>query len=412
MAKKAADVITRLSLLLGPFPQKELTLEPVHFGGAPRVARVQLGEIEASESLFRFAGDENLFPEALPRAIAEQWLLSDNLIKAKDAWLVRALGAYAAWRYLLETNPAAAQVIVAEATRDTIGDLAYPLSDERHPRGNSPPDNWIVRNERGMLVLRTLETAIDRERVDRVIPEMMHRAAGRPPSTELLEAVCEEVAKRKLSWFFDYFVRGRQIPTIELRRLASESPNVVAGEIVVKDFPTEGSLRVEMAVRTAQGIVEHSVATHGAVTPFTVNVPAPAQGITLDPDLRILRWTDAARRSKAQIAILAELPNPLTKDSLGAAIEVYRRALAADADDESRRAQSLRERLGELEWAHGDSEAALADLEAAINGHSIAAFETYLCRAKAYLYHGVVLLHLGRAKEAREDARAGLALPR
>jgi len=180
----------------------------------------------------------------------------------------------------------------------------------------------------------------------------------------------------------------------------------------VKDFPPEGSVRVEMSVRTAQGTVEHSVATHGAVTPFTVNVPAPALGITLDPDLRILRWTEAARRSKEQSAILAGLPDPVTRKNVSAAIELYRRALAADPEDASLRAQSLYERLGELEWAHDEWDAALADLDAAINGHSISPFETYLCRAKAYLYHGVVQLHERRPKEALKDAEAGMAMPR
>jgi len=248
--------------------------------------------------------------------------------------------------------------------------------------------------------------------VDRALAEFYKRFAGRKAAIADFRAVCEEIAGRKLGWFFDYFIQGTQIPTIELRRLPSESPGVAAGEIVVKDFPPEGSVRVEMAIRTSQGVVEHSVATRGAVTPFSVNVPAPVIAITLDPDLRILRWTEAAERSKAQSAILAALPEPITRKNLPAAIDLYRRALAADPDDASLRAQSLHERLGELEWAHDEWNAALADLDAAINGHSLDPYETYFCRGKAYLYHGLVQLHERRPKEALDDARAGLAMPR
>jgi len=226
------------------------------------------------------------------------------------------------------------------------------------------------------------------------------------------EKVCEEIAGRDLSWFFRYYVEGKGVPELELRRLPSESPGVVAGEILVRSLPPEGSVRVEMNVRTAQGNVEHSVATHGEVTPFTVNVPAPALGITFDPDLRILRWTEAARRSKAQSQILNVLPRAVTRSNLGDVIALYRRALAADPDDASLRVQALRERLGELETANKEWDAALSDLDAAINGHSISPFETYLCRAKAYLYHGVVELHERRPAEAQKDAQAGLALPR
>jgi tetratricopeptide (TPR) repeat protein len=153
------------------------------------------------------------------------------------------------------------------------------------------------------------------------------------------------------------------------------------------------------------------VATHGEVTAFTVNVPAPALDIALDPDQRILRWTEAAGRSQLQSRILSVLPEPVTAKNLPVAIDLYRRALAADPDDASLRAQALHERLGELEWAHDEWEAALGDLDAAINGHSISPFETYLCRAKAYLYHGVVQLHEHRPTEAKKDAQGGLALP-
>jgi tetratricopeptide (TPR) repeat protein len=304
--------------------------------------------------------------------------------------------------------------MVEEATRDGVAYtparplslglelLAGPLSE----RGAH-----AALYQRGMLVFRTLETAIDRERVDRALTEFYKHYAGRKATIAQFRAACEEIAGRNLGWFFDYFIQGTKIPTIQLRRLPSESPGVAAGEIVVRDFPPEGSVRVEMSVRTAQGLVDHSVATRGGVTPFTVNIPAPALGITLDPDLRILRWTEAAERSKAQNAILAALPEPITRQTVAAAIGLYRRALAADPDDASLRGQSLHERLGELEWAHDEWNAALADLDAAINGHSLSPFETYLCRGKAYLYHGVVQLHERRPKEALEDARAGMNLP-
>lgn len=413
LAEKAVDIITRLSRLLGPFPGKSLTLEPVQYAGWPPVANSKLGEIRANERLFRFAGSDIFAPDVIPVAIAQQWFLpGPALVIPRDAWLKYTLAAYLGWRYLLETNPVAARVVVAEAMRDSVPEgLLHPLSEGVHPSENSSGRAGILHQQHGLLVLRTLETVIDRERVDLVLPELIHRAAGGPVTPALFQKVCEDVAGRKLDWFFDYFVQGRQIPTIELRGLPSESPGVAAGEIIVKDFPPEGSVRVEMTVRTAQGIVEHSVATRGAVTPFTVNVPAPALGITLDPDLRILRWTEAAERSKAQSALLAALPDPLTEKDLPTAIDLYRHALAADPEDASRRAQSLHEHLGELEFVHDERDAALADLDAAVNGHSLGLFETYTCRAKAYVYRGFEYLRRGRKKDALEDARAGLALP-
>jgi len=415
-ARKAADVITRLSALLGPFPQKKLQLYPAFFmDRAPQnyVESVP-GQIRIGDDLYPFLGSPFVLTDLVPREVARQWFLTgDSPNPIRNDWLAEALAEYLAWRYLNEAEAEAARALVAEAMREAPRwEPEGPPWPKRERSRDALSPELVVTRQRGLLVMRTLETVIDRERVDRVLPLLVSRSGGKPPSAALLEKVCEEVAGRNLKWFFDYFVEGNGIPTIELRSLPSESPGVAAGEIVVKGLPPEGSVRVEMTVRTAQGVVEHSVATRGEVTPFSVNVPAPALGITLDPDLRILRWTEAAERSKAQSALLAKLPEPITRGNLPAAIELYRRALAGDPEDASRRAQSLHERLGELEWAHDEWDAALADLEAAINGHSLDPFETYLSRGKAYLYHGVVQLHERRPKQALEDAQAGLVMPR
>jgi len=422
LARRAADVIARLSPLLGKFPRKSLEVDGVYSTDypGPSVAIHSSAKIEFEMGHFMAIGGDAYAPDVVPREIAREWL-PDMRWDSKNAWLSEGLPEYLAWRYLREANPGASRVLAAEAMRDVgtkvellrLADIQNWWAHGKNvlPQENREREKREAR-KRGLLLLRTLETVIDQERVDRVLPEFIRRTGKHPLSTAVFEKVCEEIAGRDLSWFFRYYVEGKEVPELELRRLPSESPSVVAGEILVRGLPPEGSVRVDMTVRTAQGNVEHSVATHGRVTPFTVNVPAPALGITFDPDLRILRWTEAARRSKAQSAVLAALPDPLTAKDLPAAIEIYRRALAADPDDEAQRAQALRERLGELEWAHDEWNVALEDLDAAINGHSISPFETYLCRTKAYLYHGVVELHERRPQAALEDARTGLALPR
>jgi len=414
LARRAVPIIERFTAMLGPPPEKTLTIVTGISAVDSAIGYSEPGLLVVSDWAARLATVTDYAPGFLAHEIAHQWFPNGVApASSSDGWLAESLAEYLAWRYLLEADPEAARVMVAEAMRDAVAYTSLrSLSLGLYLLAGPWSAAHATLYQRGMLVFRTLETAIDRERVDRALVEFYKRYAGRKASIADFRGVCEEIAGRKLGWFFDYFIHGTEIPVIELRRLPSESPGVVAGEIVVRDFPPEGSVRVEMSVRTGQGNVEHSVATHGAVTPFTVNVPAPALGISFDPDLRILRWTEAARRSKAQSAMLAALPDPLTAKDLPTAIEIYRHALAADPDDEAQRAQALHERLGELEWAHNESSAALADLDAAINGHSIGPFETYLCRAEAYLYQGVVQLHEGRPSEARKDAQAGLALPR
>jgi len=409
-------VVRYLTPLLGPCPRKFIPIQIYFPPGSspptrPSVLSARPG-ITLTGDAARAASHPEFFPTVLPSEVARQWFLNPGMdTHLIPSALVETLSQYLAWRYVLMTNPEAARTIVAQAMRDSVAQpVRQPLSTLSGPFA-LPILLLRGTDERGLLVMRTLETVIDRERVDRVLPEYVRRYGRRPFSVGDFQRVCEEVAGRKLGWFFRYFFNGTGIPSIELRSLPSETPGVAAGEIVIKGLPAEGSVRVEMAIRTAQGVVDHSVATRGTVTPFSVNVPAPVSGITLDPDQRILRWTEAAQRSKTQTAILAALPNVVAPNDLPAAIDFHRKALAADPDDASGRAQSLRERLGELERAHGEWARAAADFEAALNGHSISPFETYLWRGKAYLHHGEAELHQGRAKEALEDARAGLALP-
>ena len=416
LARRAAPIVRRFAQMLGLPPETTLTIVPAPWGGQSAAGYSAPGLLVVNDWAARFAGTDGYAPEFLAHEIAHQWFPNGVApASASDGWLAESLAEYLAWRYLLETDPEAARVMVAKAMRDAVAYTpARPLSLGLELMGGPLGEEGARATlyQRGMLVYRTLETSIDRERVDRALPEFYKRYEGRSASIADFQEVCEGIAGRKLGWFFDYFIQGTQIPTIDLQRVPSETPSVAAGEILVNEFSPEGSVRVEMTVRTAQGPVEHSVATRGAVTPFTVNVPAPALGITLDPGQRILRWTPAAERSKAQTAILAALPAPLTAQDLPVAIELYRRALAADPGDASQRAQSLDERLGELEYAHNESSAALADLEAAINGHSLGPYETYLWRTKAYLYHGVVELHEGRPKAAQADAQAAMQMPR
>ena len=414
LARRAAEILRWYAQMLGPPAVGSLAILPAPSPSSSGIGYSAPGMLVVNDWAQQFSGDADAAPQFLPHEIAHQWFPNGVApASASDGWLAESLAEYLAWRYLLAERPEAARVMVAEAMRDAVAYTPMrPLSLGLELLAGPWSAARATLYQRGMLVFRTLETVIDRERVDRVLPEFYKRYAGRKASIADFRGVCEGIAGRNLGWFFEYFIEGTQIPTIDLRRVESESPEVAAGEIVVQDFPAEGSVRVEMKVRTAKGRVDHSVATRGAVTPFTVNVPAPALGITLDPDLRILRWTPAAERSREQTAILSALPEVITPENLTAAIAIYRQALAADPEDASQRTQSLRERLGELESAKGETSAALSDLEAAINGHSIGPYETYLWRAKAYVYHGIAELHEGRAKEALADAQAAMALPR
>ena len=207
------------------------------------------------------------------------------------AWLDASLRRYLEWRKELEKRPNQARGTVNDAVRVVQQDAApLAITAPVRPRPRAQAEKLrAALEQRGMLVWRTLETVIDRERVDRVVAAYYERYRGKTATIEDFRKICEEISGRDLRWFFDYYLGSTELPEITLRRIAGSAPNEVAGEIVVKNAPPEYQVRVEMRLYTAAGVLNHSVATSGAVTPFTVTSNEPVMRIVMDPDSRILR---------------------------------------------------------------------------------------------------------------------------
>ncbi len=262
------------------------------------------GFLVVSEDVVKHAGEKDYAPEFLPHEIAHQWFPIEVTLKSEaDGWLAESLAEYLAWRYLEGTAPEQAHRMVARAMRDALG--PKPLRPLSRGLKLFAEENWEVTHatlyDRGMLVWRTLETVIDRERVDRALREYYRRYAGQSASIADFHKICEEISGRNLGWFFDYFINGTELPEIELRRLPSSVPNEMAGEIRLKNVPPDFEARVELRIETTGAPVTHSVATRGEVTPFTVTVPRTVIRVILDPNSRILRRIGAAPKSSPPV---------------------------------------------------------------------------------------------------------------
>ena len=369
------------------------------------------GFLVVSEDVIKYHGDPGWAPEFLPHEIAHQWFpIEVTLERQEDGWLAESLAEYLAWRYLRENDPEQARRMVQRAMRDSLAQeplrpLALGLKLFREP--------WEVMHatlyQRGLLVWRTLETVIDRERVDRALREYYSRFAGRSASIADFRKLCEEISGRDLGWFFEYFLHGTQVPEISLRRLPSDAPNVLMGEIVLKNVPADFQVRVEMRVHTEKGAVGHSVATRGEVTPFSVNLPAPPTQVTLDPDMRLLRWTEAARRHREQASLLAQLGELEDSGEFRQAMDLCQRAIALDSDDVAANQQQIRFLLGRMLYRAGKFAEAKREFGSALELASLETMDTDFYRAWAHVFRARIAKRLGQSAAAQKEARAGLA---
>ncbi len=412
--EKVARILSAYGKLVAVPPQAQLRILEGFPGARGSVGYSAPGFLVVSRDVMMYAGVPSFAPEFLPHEIAHQWFPIDVTIeKEEDGWLAESIAEYLAWRFLHDKDPEAARRMVAAAMRDALEpEPLRPLSLGLKLFALEP---WSATHatlyQRGMLVFRTLETVIDRERVDRALAEYYRRFHGKSASIADFRKICEEFAGRNLGWFFEYFLDGTRTPEINLRQIPSGAPGVATGEIVVKDMPHEATVRVEMRVRTAKGSVEHSVATRGEVTPFSVNVPAPPLGIVLDPDARILRWTEAARRHRAQQALLRQVGPLEETGKLASALDLCIRALDLDPEDVALNQQRIHFLIGRLELRLKiTSVQASKEFRSVLNGHSIDPVDTDFLRAWARVYRARIAKISGRLAAARAEARAGLAL--
>jgi tetratricopeptide (TPR) repeat protein len=407
-----------LEKIVGPVPQQSFSMLQGFSGQRGAIGYSAPGFLVVSEDVIKYHNVPGWAPEFLPHEIAHQWFpIEVPLARQEDGWLAESLAEYLAWRYLQESDPPNAQLLVQRAMRDALEpEPLRPLSLGLKLfalEGDEVAYRTLY--QRGMLVWRTLETVIGRSRVDAALREYYKRFRGRSASVADFRRTCEEISGRDLGWFFEYFLNGTEIPSFTLRRVASASPNEFAGEIVLENVPSEFQARIELRIRTASGVVHHSVATSGPVTPFTVTLPAPALGVTLDPELRLLRWTEAARRNKQQWESLrsaAEEPEGTlaTRAALEERVALFTTILERDADNlASNRQRFLFQRARMLFRLQRFSEA-LQDFDRVLAARSIEPMQAEFLRAWSRVYRARLLRVQGRAAEAAAEARAGLAL--
>src|SRR5713226_1133871 len=412
MAAKVHELLERYGKAFATYESPELYIVEGFPGQRGAMGYSAPGFLVVSEDVVKFFDYPGYAPEFLPHEVAHQWFpIEVTIARQEDAWLAESLAEYLAWRYLQETNPEQARLMVTRAMRDALG--PEPLRPLELGLRLFALENWEVTHatlyQRGLLVWRTLETVIDRERVDRALREYYKRYAGRAASIADFRQICEEISGRDLGWFFDYFIRGTSIPDIQMHRRPPTAPGEVAGEIILRNAPAEFQVRVEMRLETSAGAVDHSVTTRGGGTPFTVTSAAPVTRLTLDPGQRILRWTEAARRNRSQRGLLAGVGELETAGKLAAATQTCRKALALNPENLAANEQQIRFELGRLRYRMKQYESALQEFARVLTLASLDPMTSDFNRVWARVYRARIEKLLGHRAALRAEAQAGLA---
>jgi len=405
------ELLRKYTSALEAVPQTYVAVVTGFPGARGAVGYSAPGFLVVSEDVVKYHEHSGWAAEFLPHEIAHQWFpIEVTVARQEDGWLAESVAEYLAWRFLLEKEPEQARRMVLRAMRDALEPEPLPPLSLGLKLFREP---WEVTHatlyQRGLLVWRTLETVIGRSRVDQALREYHKRFAGKSASIADFLKICEETSGRELGWFFKYFINGTQIPEISMRRLPSDAPNVLLGEIVVRNVPADFQVRMEMRMHTAAGPVDHSVATRGEVTPFSINLPSPATRVTLDPEQRVLRWTEAARRNKDQVNFFSQARELEQDGDYSGARANYLRALHADPDDTAGNRQMILFQLARLLYRQGKLAQARKEFQAVLEQNSLDTMDTDFYRAWAHVFRARAAKRTGQTTEAVKEAKAGLA---
>ncbi len=324
IADEAADTLTALSQMLGPYPFSTLSLTQrpgMESQGWPGLiflsSYVYLTSAER-EALKLPRGDNVLFGEVMmPHELAHQWW-GDQVSWASyhEQWLMEALANTCALLLLERSHPADVRVMLenyrlALAMKSKDGQpnveagpvtLGVRLSSSKFPKGYE-----IITYGRGTWLIHMLRTMLrDGSRTPEnpdgddklfltVLRNLVQRYRGEELTNAEFEKAVEEVLPRSLwfeghpslDWFFDGWVNGTVFPKFTLtgvKFMGATSSRRVSGTIHQNSAPSD--LVTSMPVYGVAGdkqIYLGRVFAEGDTTQFTLRVPAQVTKLVLDP---------------------------------------------------------------------------------------------------------------------------------
>ncbi len=329
LVQRAADTVTALEKILGPYPFSSLALtqrpgtDSQGWPGIVFLSSYVYLTPEQRTALHIGTADNVLYGEVmLPHEIAHQWF-GDRVSWASyhEQWLMEALANYVALMLMEEHRPADAHFmlqyyrdLLATSSRDGLKNvqagpvtLGVRLSSYKFPAGYDiityGRGTWLIHMLRQMF-RDASRSGADPAGSDAVfittLRSIYEKYQGREITNADFEAELEAVLprslwfenRRSLDWFFDGWVNGTVLPRFELkdtRYSTGTAKSSVTATLRQIDAPDDLVTSVPVYGMIGDNrIYLGRVFAVGAETRFTLPGPPGLRHISLDPDQTIL----------------------------------------------------------------------------------------------------------------------------
>jgi Peptidase family M1 domain len=329
LANRAAETLTDLSQMLGPYPFSSLALTEnpnatsQGWPGLIFLSTYAYLSLDQLESIKITPVDRVIYSEVMmPHELTHQWF-GDEVSWASyhEQWLLEALANYCSILLLEHSRPTDVQLLL-EGYRQILGKeskdgrrqvvagpvtLGARLSSSMFPNGYEiiayGRGTWLMHMLREMLrdASRSVENPAGDDKIFLVLLRtLVERYQGKEITNADFEQAIEEVLphslwfenRKSLDWFFDGWVNGTAFPQLELAGVKfsrSAGTVTVSGTIRQNSAPPDLVTSVPVyGVGGNRNVYLGRVFAEGDETHFSLPTPADVKQVVLDPHQTVL----------------------------------------------------------------------------------------------------------------------------
>jgi tetratricopeptide (TPR) repeat protein len=352
--EETGKVMTYLTSVFGLPPQSSLTLIETEAGTPNGYA----GNGIVFLSPRSIAKQVN--PRLLANQIARQWM--GNMVSPttrNHMWLVNGMARYAEFLYLEHVNgPGALESEIRDTYIEALTLDNVPVIQSARLEDYSP-EFWAATAGKGAAVMHMLRALVGDEKFGQGLKQFTNQYAWKSASTDDFRKVFEQLAGQKLDYFFLQWIESSGAPEFKLDYTVFRTSKGfrVMGK-VAQDLDTF-RMPVEMRIETEGNPEDKKVEVSGTSSEFIVETFGKPKKITLDPNNRLLRFSNPVRvavaiRRGEQFVEVGEFTE---------ALKEYQKAL-----DVSRNSSLAHYRVAEVFMLQNNYQSAANEFREALNG--------------------------------------------
>jgi aminopeptidase N len=296
----------------------------------------------------------------LANQISRQWwgtLLSPA--NRNHLWLSNGLASYSDMLYLAHVNgPASLENEMRDASVEALTIDNVPVIQAARLEDYSP-ELLALTGSKGASVLHMLRSVTGDEKFLQTLKDFAAQNPWKSVTTDDFKAAAEKASAQNLGYFFIQWIESSGAPEFKLEyTIFRTQKGFRAMGKIAQDLDTF-RMPVDLKIETEGNPEQKRVEVMGTSSEFSVDTFGKPKNISLDPDNRVLRFSNQMRvavaiRRGEQFAEISEF---------GDALKEYQKALEAN-----RTGSLAHYRIGETFFLQGNYQAAANEFREALNG--------------------------------------------